>query len=241
MNRKDKFFHAIKNNDITVIKNLLEEKFSFSDITYLFKKKILKYNFYDTNNCTVFFKMAMNNKQPEMVLLLLKDYKINLSYEYYYPNCKYRKMEISYPEIFNWAVRFNHTEIIEFLLTKKDINPSVDQNYALRTAAEFGHSNLVSLFLNNELVNIYGLTDRSIVVAAKNNHIKVVEILLNDKRINPMYDFNSAICIAFKLNNFKIIEILWNDKRVKNSLQKDRKEIYEHLINKDFKTKIQHF
>jgi hypothetical protein len=124
---------------------------------------------------------------------------------------------------FEIAVGNNNLSVVETLLKDKRVDPAEFRNYAIGAASEEGYFNMVTL-------------------------------LLNDHRVNPSDDKNYALRSAFNLviknknseqknkAEYKnIVEILWNDIRVKKTLKNDFIELYNILMKKNIKNKIEDF
>jgi hypothetical protein len=52
---------------------------------------------------------------------------------------------------------------------------------------------------------------------------------LTKNYLDPSFNQNRAISFAFKNKHLHFMELLFEDKKVKESLKKDKKEIYEFL------------
>jgi hypothetical protein len=81
----------------------------------------------------------------------------------------------------------------------------------------------------------------AIIYASDNGCINVVKILLNDKRVNPADYCNYSIRLACKNRISYIGHLLWKDERVKKTLEKDDFKLYNKLMLKDIKNKVNEF
>ena len=56
-----------------------------------------------------------------------------------------------------------------------------------------------------------------------------IALLINDKKIDVTEGNNSAIQIVDFYGHTELVKTIWNRKKVKNTLQKDDKELYNKL------------
>jgi hypothetical protein len=77
--------------------------------------------------------------------------------------------------------------------------------------------------------------------ASAKGYTQMVKLLLNDKRVDPSSENNLAIIKACKYDNNEIINLLWNNKKVKITLKNDDLFLYNKLIKKDIKSKMNKF
>ena len=136
-------------------------------------------------------------------------------------------------------IRYKETEYIKVFLNDKDIDPSFQNNLAIRTAAEIGCFEIVELLLKDKRVDAnesigYG---NAIRYASQSNYIDIVKLLLRNN-IDPSKNDNIAIIAS---NNNDIINLLWQDQRVKNTLEKNNFKLHNKLIKKDIQNKIGYF
>ena len=98
----------------------------------------------------------------------------------------------------------------------------------------------VKLLLNDNRVNPSDLNNWAIIEASMGGHTDIVKLLLNDNRVNPAA-YNWAIINASIEGHCDIVNLLWQDQRVKNSLKNDNEKLYNQLIKKDIKDKVEIF
>jgi hypothetical protein len=72
-------------------------------------------------------------------------------------------------------------------------------------------------------------------------NIKLFKIILKNKNSKPESVGNYYILNAVHNEQNDFIEALWNDEIVKNTLKNDNLSIYNSLITKDIKNKVQDF
>jgi hypothetical protein len=147
---------------------------------------------------------------------------------------------------FQKAIEDNNVKTVKKLLTQSEVNPSNNVSISIRTAAKFGYIDIVKLLLNDKRAdpttrskNVIKLNTFETSVLYQQSHI--VELLLKDKRVDPSFNSNRCIIMCSDDGNLEIVDLLWKDKRVKDTLQNDYKELYDQLIKKDIKNKIELF
>jgi Ankyrin repeats (3 copies) len=87
-------------------------------------------------------------------------------------------------ELFNnWASNNGHLEIVKELLKDKRVDPSDDNNYAIRWASENGHLEVVKELLKDKRVDPSANNNEAIRWASQYGHLEVVKELLKDKRV----------------------------------------------------------
>jgi hypothetical protein len=77
--------------------------------------------------------------------------------------------------------------------------------------------------------------------AAESGCLEIVRLLLNDPRVDPSDSSNYAIKLAHHNSATETVELLWSDQRVKDTLKKDKIELYNQLMKEDIKNKISEF
>ena len=81
------------------------------------------------------------------------------------------------------AIRNNEFEKVNELLHVCD--PSLNDNEAIKVAAELGHMNIVEILIKDTRVNPADWNNAAIRWAAENGHTDTVSVLLNDNRVDP--------------------------------------------------------
>jgi hypothetical protein len=74
--------------------------------------------------------------------------------------------------------------IVERLLEDDRVDPSADDNYAVRLAAQNGHLAVVERLLQDERVDPSADNNDAVRMAARNGHLAVVDRLLEDDRVD---------------------------------------------------------
>jgi len=99
-------------------------------------------------------------------------------------------------------------------LIERGINPAVDRNRAIVTAACAGRLAVVERLLQDERVDPSANDNCAIAWASNNGRLAVVERLLQDKRVDPSTDDNCAIRWASYNGHLAVVERLLQDERV---------------------------
>jgi len=115
--------------------------------------------------------------------------------------------------VFKWGIDQGEIHIVCFLIEHFDIDPSCDDNYAIRYASRRGDS--------------YACNSRDPSKKMKyenDKYTSLVELLLNMKNVDASAYYNEALRSAFYFNHLDIVNILIRDNRVLYELQYDRGE-----------------
>jgi ankyrin repeat protein len=101
------------------------------------------------------------------------------------------------------------------------VNPSADNNYAIRGASANGRVEVVKELLKHKGVDPSADDNDAIRKASANGHVEVVKELLKDPRVNPSADNNYAIRMAIENGHVEVMKELLKDSRVEFSLDYD--------------------
>jgi len=112
--------------------------------------------------------------------------------------------------VFLLAAQHGHTAVAKRLLEEARVDPSVQNNHAVRLAAETGHTAIVALLLEDLRVDP---VDDSICLASRNGHEGVVKLLLQDSRVDPSVLNNAALCLAAHNGRTAVVKLLLQDGR----------------------------
>ena len=125
---------------------------------------------------------------------------------------------------------WGYFDIVKLLLQDKRIDPSGDNNYAIRFASKYGYFGIVGLLLNDERVNPSDDNNYAIRFASDNGHFDLVRLLLDNERINlSKYDFLSSSHDG-KMN---LVKILFEDEELLSKF--DPKNLIITLLNNNDK------
>jgi hypothetical protein len=106
------------------------------------------------------------------------------------------------------------TAIVQLLLTDSRVDPSVDENNAIRLASARGHDNVVKLLLADPRADPAADSNYAIRYASSNGHAGVVKLLLADPRVDPAAYDNHAIRFASDNGHTSVVKLLLADTRV---------------------------
>jgi ankyrin repeat protein len=128
-----------------------------------------------------------------------------------------------FQNIFRKAVEEDNIPLIRRLLDRPDVDPSVNDQYALGSACHYGNTELVRLLLADPRVDprVDPFQDDDTVFieapltdACENGHTEVVRLLLADSRIDPSADEQVAFRSACAKGQTEIVRLLLTDPRV---------------------------
>ena len=94
------------------------------------------------------------------------------------------------------------------------VDPSFDNNYAIRRASMDGYLEIVKLFLADQRVDPSDYNNTAIQWASQKGRLEVVKLLLADQRIDPSDEYNYAIRLASENGNLEVVKLLLADQRV---------------------------
>lgn len=124
------------------------------------------------------------------------------------------------------ASKYGRDHVVEYLLTKHEVDPSDNDDIAIEMAARNGHVGVVAMLLKDKRVSPEW-TD-ALVCACRYGHTDVVRLLLH--YMNPAEDKNYAIGTASKHGHFATVKLLMDDERV-NASDHDNYAISKALEN----------
>jgi ankyrin repeat protein len=116
-------------------------------------------------------------------------------------------------ESLKFSVRKNYLESVRFVIND-GIDPSADNNYAIRKASEHGRLEVVKELLKDKRVDPAANINYAIENASNNGHLEVVKELLKDNRVDPSVRNNYAIVSASEYGHLEVVKELLKDKRV---------------------------
>jgi ankyrin repeat protein len=98
--------------------------------------------------------------------------------------------------------------LLRLLLKDKRVDPSCQDQFAIRFTSQHGASEFVAELLGDQRVDPSALYNESIRYASKAGHTKVVELLLKDSRVDPTAENNFAIRIASSFGFADLVQLL---------------------------------
>lgn len=116
------------------------------------------------------------------------------------------------------AIRKNYRNAVQILLADARVNPTINDNNAIKTAAQKGHTQIVQDLLawqqNGLSVDPSADYDHAIKVASRNGHTVIVRILLADPRVDPGAYYDCAFVRAVEKGHMEVVHLLLADPRV---------------------------
>lgn len=97
----------------------------------------------------------------------------------------------------------------------KHIDPSANNNMAIRQASFYGYRKIVEMLLEDNRVDPSAVKNYAVIHASMRGHMDIVEMLMKDGRVDPSAQKNKAVREATANGHRKIVETLKRDGRVK--------------------------
>ena len=119
------------------------------------------------------------------------------------------------------AAELGHLGTIEHLFAEATVDPSANDNLALRIAAQNGHYGVVAKLLDDDRVDPASDENSAICTAAEHGHLDVLERLLQYERVDPSANENYPIIEAAENNHLQVVERLLQDPRVNAGADND--------------------
>lgn len=123
------------------------------------------------------------------------------------------------------AVESGDDEVVKFFIEDLSIDPSLDDNYAIKTAAENDYLSLVELLLKDLRIDPGADDNYSLRLAIENDYFDIFKLLIEDPRVDTGSNNNAAIRFAFSAyglerdeESFDIVKFLLKDPRVDPSV-----------------------
>lgn len=179
------------------------------------------------------FKYINFNKNALKIMKHIKDeewLEVYNYYEYYgYLNFKFKKKQIYFRDYrWNDGIKLHSYERVNLkgkeqflfqaskcgkvgivkLMLDKGVDPSANNQIALKKASENGHLQIVKLLLKDKRVDPSISFNYPLFSAVKYNHYKVVKLLLEDERVDPASYYNCIIIEASRNGYHKIVKLL---------------------------------
>jgi len=109
------------------------------------------------------------------------------------------------------AIIANNIEFIKFLLSTKELDPSILHNKPFREAVQIGsfskNTAIIELLIQDNRVNPSYLDNDCFCIAARNQCLNTMTLLLNDPRINPSDQKNYAAKFLIQ-HNVELFELI---------------------------------
>jgi ankyrin repeat protein len=92
------------------------------------------------------------------------------------------------PSLVILASSYGYADVLELLLSK-NVDPSSDENLALRDAVSAGYTEIVKILLRDKRVDPSVRDNEAFRFASILHHFDIVKLLLCDNRVTPALDF----------------------------------------------------
>jgi ankyrin repeat protein len=110
-------------------------------------------------------------------------------------------------QTFDNACKTGNIHLVNILLEFEFVDPSADDNYAIRVACSCGHISVVDRLLHEDS-DPSADDNYAIRIASENGHIDVVDRLLQDNRVEPRDVNNNAIFCAITNGHVAVVDRL---------------------------------
>ena len=126
--------------------------------------------------------------------------------------------DVNYYNVFNQSCKDGNVQLVDLLLEFDLVDPSADDNYAIREASRIGHIAVVERLLQDGRVDPSTNDNLAIRWASQYGHIAVVDRLLQEdkstNRVDPSAVNNYAIMWASRNGHIAVVDRLLQDGRV---------------------------
>jgi ankyrin repeat protein len=101
-------------------------------------------------------------------------------------------------------------DVIKYIIYIKNIDPSANNDFAIRHSCRENHLEVVKLLLSDPRVDPGACDNHAIVWASYKGYLDLMKLLLPDSRVNPQ----SGVRWALKYGNYEVAKLLLSDPRV---------------------------
>lgn len=129
-------------------------------------------------------------------------------------------------------------EVVQRLLQEDRIDPSINNNSAIKRASEYGYPATVAMLLQDSRVDPSVSDNYAIQWAARNGHLEVVNLLLKDRRVDSTVSKNLPLRWAAKYEQYHIVKRLLDEPKVWNYLYADQRTMYKKMIQTAINSEI---
>lgn len=248
LNRTALFKEAIRQNDIELVKIMLQDP--LIDPTDSSEMPP------DAPKAKVPIKLAAERGWIEIVKLLLKYPQVNPTYGLlgaigrgHYETAVLLLADprtICDEHHLIFAIERDYYDLFEKIVSK--FNPIPDRNRLLAYAGQFGAEKITRELLQDPLIDPNAYQGNSWIMAARNGHEKTLQLLLQDHRVDPSAYNNNAIHAAVLSGNLNLVKLLMGDPRVdpstkdnlpiKIALKRGYLEIASYLYQNDSRVRF---
>ena len=126
------------------------------------------------------------------------------------------------------ASKNNYPEVVKLLLNDPRIDPSADNQCAVKQASNGEYIEVLKLLLKDHRVDPHIYKNAVIHAVIRSNDLKAIKILLNNNQINVSQEGQYLFDLSLQYNNVEAIKLLLYDYHIvpgKSSFSKGNKEI----------------
>ena len=100
--------------------------------------------------------------------------------------------------------------IVEWVLENMGgrVDPSANDNRAIKLASQYGHVDVVRLLLADPRVDPSAIGNRAIQDASEGGHVEAVRQLLADPRVGPNAKYGLAVRMAIYHGHLEVVDLL---------------------------------
>ncbi|KAJ3276829.1 hypothetical protein HDV01_002884 [Terramyces sp. JEL0728] len=172
-----------------------------ADIIITLLKSIDRHKISKSVDFTLLFKVSIHNGFFKLIKLLIEGDYLEINNENHIDAILIASLNGFY-------------DIVEILLFKTTLDPSVRNNLAIQHACENGHFGIVKLLLTDPRVDPNDADGLGLSYAAERGYLDICKLLLQDERVDPSGNQNSAVCYASRNGHCDIVKLLLQDDRV---------------------------
>lgn len=115
--------------------------------------------------------------------------------------------------IFDECIANSYIRVLEKIIASKLIDPSMNDNYALRQAMNNSNYNIITVLLKDERVDQFIDGNQLFHKACNENKIDLVKLLLANEKFIPLNNANNTLYVVAINNNIEIMKLILADKR----------------------------
>ncbi|KAI8898483.1 hypothetical protein BC833DRAFT_620300 [Globomyces pollinis-pini] len=116
-------------------------------------------------------------------------------------------------KLFEDSIQWGHSKELKLSLTDHCINPSENDNWAIRITSAKGYKDNLSILLRDQRIDPSAKDNMCIRLAAENGHADCVRLLLDHPNVDPSAKNNAALRWASRNGHSKCVSILLSDSR----------------------------
>jgi hypothetical protein len=141
---------------------------------------------------------------------------------------------------FELALKLKNNKVLEYLKNIYFFNNFENTQFVIHYISS-GYIHIIKFLIENDILNLTYDENFIFEKAILSNNVEIFKYLLELDVIEPEIRCNEAINKAYKNNFWEIIECLWNQKTVRDTLMNDHEDIYNELMKKYIKNKLNNF